>query len=189
LGYHASLRSDHIARKVEELAWRRSWQRKLEIEYRKTNGLFHRLLRHTVLGRPARPAPATGQRWMQPAGRRPARPDGAWGWRGCALGDAAGGPEPNVMSLLAHATESLARGRLAPHFLLQGEPGPQRRARRPPKAVGPRGNDHVRHGFVFHCDARERQHRNARHAKNQTCGSQSGGQRRPRAAGPAVRRV
>jgi hypothetical protein len=33
-----------------------------------------------------RPAPATGQRWMQPAGRRPARPDGAWGWRGCAAG-------------------------------------------------------------------------------------------------------
>jgi hypothetical protein len=117
--------------------------------------------RRQAAGPPVRMAPGDGE---------PAR-----------LGDAAGGPEPNVMRLLAHAPESLARGRLAQHFLLQGEPGPQRRARRPPQAVGPWGNDYVRHGFVFHCDARERQHRHSRYAKHQTCESQSGGQRRPRA--------
>jgi len=155
----------------------------------KSNGLFPRPLRHPVLGRPARPAPATGQRWMPPASRRPARPDGTWGWRGCAAGGRCRGPEPNVMRLLAPATESLARGRLAPHFLRQGDPGPQRRARRPPQAVGPQGNDRGRHGFVFHLDARERQPRHARHAKNPTCGSPSGGQRRPRAAGLAARRT
>ena len=78
----------------------------------KSNGLFHRPRPPTpchpaailpaaarAWGRPARPAPAAGQRWMPPAGRRlaPQRTDrmGGWGRAACtagaARGEAAGG--------------------------------------------------------------------------------------------------
>jgi hypothetical protein len=78
----------------------------------KSNGLFHRLCLPTpchpaailpaaarAWGRPARPAPAAGQRWMPPAGRRlaPQRTDRMGGWgraagtAGAARGEAARG--------------------------------------------------------------------------------------------------
>ena len=78
----------------------------------KSNGLFHRPRPPTpchpaatlpadarAWGRPARPAPAAGQRWMPPAGRRlaPQRTDRTGGWgraactAGAARGEAAGG--------------------------------------------------------------------------------------------------
>ena len=94
----------------------------------KSNGLFHRPRPPTpchpaailpaaarAWGRPARPAPAAGQRRMPPAGRRlaPQRTDrmGGWGRAACtagaARGKAAGG---GMLSLLLSAMRGGVRG-------------------------------------------------------------------------------
>jgi hypothetical protein len=77
-----------------ELRRRRSAARGASPGIGKSNGLFHRLRPPTpchpaatlpadarAWGRPARPAPAAGQRWMPPAGRRLAA-HGQDGWLG-----------------------------------------------------------------------------------------------------------
>jgi hypothetical protein len=87
------------------LPWTRQSTRCLGIG--KSNGLFHRPRPPTpchpaailpaaarAWGRPARPAPAAGQRWIPPAGRRlaPQRTDrmGDWGRAACTAGAARG---------------------------------------------------------------------------------------------------
>ena len=99
LGWHRTL----VAQKFDGSQQRQSPGRGIG----KSNGLFHRPRLPTpchpaailpadahAWGRPARPAPAAGQRWIPPAGRRlaPQRTDrmGGWGRAACTAGAARG---------------------------------------------------------------------------------------------------